>query len=186
MLLLLSALLAATPAASAPCIVMHSTPAQLAKRGSPLDSLSFKVGKSDVTVCYGRPSLKGRTMIGGESVPYGKLWRLGANEPTMIHTSGVIMVGNVTLQPGSYSLYAVPGEKSFDVIVNKSITQWGQEGNYTDAVKAQELGHTPAKVEALSSPVETMTFSVTPSAGNATALVLTWQTTKVTIPLMAM
>lgn len=191
MLLLLSALLAATPApapaaAGLACITMNTEGLPLAKRVSRLDSLSFSVGKAEVKVCYGRPVLKGRTMIGGEAVPYGKLWRFGANEPTMIHTTGTIMLGNVTIPAGSYSLYAVPGETSWELIVNKSITQWGHESQYTDKVKAQEVGRTPVKVEKLAAPVETLTFSVTPDAKNASGLVMTWQNSKVTIPLMPM
>jgi len=90
----------------------------LATRQSPLDSLSFTVGKAEVKVCYGRPSLRGRKMIGGEAVPYGKLWRTGSNEPTMIHTTGPITVAGVALAPGSYSLYTIPGPKEFEVILN--------------------------------------------------------------------
>ena len=59
------------------CITMNTEKLPLATRKSPLDSLSFKVGSSDVKVCYGRPSLRGRHMLGGDDVPYGKLWRTG-------------------------------------------------------------------------------------------------------------
>ncbi len=65
------------------CVVMEM-PAN--RRLSPLDSLTFTVGGSPVKLCYGRPSARGRTMIGGRDVAYGRLWRTGANEPTMIHS----------------------------------------------------------------------------------------------------
>lgn len=172
--------------AATPCITMNATPDKLAKRASKLDSLDFTVGKSAVRVCYGRPALKGRTMLGGADVPYGKLWRTGANEPTMIHTSGTIMVGDLTLPPGTYSLYSVPGEKSWEIIVNKSITQWGKEDTYTPEVQKQEIGRTTVKAETLAAPVELFTISAAPDAKNTTALVLTWQKTKVSIPLMPM
>ena len=109
------------------CITMNTEKLPLATRKSPLDSLSFKVGSSDVKVCYGRPSLRGRHMLGGDDVPYGKLWRTGANEPTMIHTSGPLVVAGIKVPAGSYSLYTVPTANEWEVIVNKSITQWGEE-----------------------------------------------------------
>lgn len=167
------------------CIVMNTDRLPLNRRASPLDSLTFMVGKAEVKLCYGRPQLKGRKMIGGDAVPYGKIWRTGANEPTMLHTTGPLMLGRLMLAPGSYSIYSVPGEKTWEIIVNRSITQWGHESQYTDKVKAQELGRTKADAEPLSAPVEKLTFTVTPSEKDAKALVLTWDMAKVTIPLMA-
>lgn len=183
--MLMALALVLSMAAPAPCVTMGTARMPLDKRASPLDSVSFTVGKAEVKVCYGRPALKGRKMIGGEGVPYGKLWRTGANEPTMIHTTGAIMVGTVMLKPGSYSIYSVPGEKEWEIILNSSITQWGHESSYTDEVKAKEVGRTKAKAETLSAPVEKLTFAVTPSDKDAKALVLTWDSAKVTIPLMA-
>lgn len=176
---------AAAAVAPAPCVTMMTERMPLAKRASKLDSLSFKVGAAEVKVCYSAPQLKGRKMLGGEAVPYGKLWRTGANEPTMIHTTGTIMVGTVMLPAGSYSVYSIPGETSWKVIFNKSITQWGHESSYTAEVKAKEVGTTDAKAEKTAAPVEALTFAVTPNATNATALVLSWDSAKVTLPLMA-
>lgn len=182
----LVALLAATPAPAAalgPCITMNTEKLPLATRKSPLDSLQFKVEKSDVKLCYGRPSLNGRTMIGGDAVPYGKIWRTGANEPTMIHTSGPLEIAGVKVPAGTYSIYSVPGEKEWEIIVNKSITQWGHESTYTPDVQKQEVGRGKVKAETIKETVNMLTFSVEPNASNAKHLVLTWQTTKVAIPL---
>ena len=162
------------------CITMNTEKLPLATRKSPLDSLSFNVGSSDVKVCYGRPSLRGSHMLGGSDVPYGKLWRTGANEPTMIHTSGPLVVAGIKVPAGSYSLYTVPNASEWEVIVNKSITQWGEEHNYTDAVKAQELGRGKVKPEALKNPVEVFTITSEPGF-----LVLEWETTRVKIPVRA-
>jgi hypothetical protein len=176
--------LTASPARPAPaplsCITMNTEKLPLATRKSPLDSLSFKVGSSDVKVCYGRPSLRGRHMLGGDDVPYGKLWRTGANEPTMIHTSGPLVVAGIKVPAGSYSLYTVPNASDWEVIVNKSITQWGEEHTYTDAVKAQELGRGKVKPEAMKTPVEMFTITSEPGF-----LVLQWETTRVKIPVTA-
>ncbi len=62
-----------------PCITMNTKQLPLATRKSPLDSVSFAVGSSEVKVCYGRPSLRGRKMVGGEAIPYARIWRTGAN-----------------------------------------------------------------------------------------------------------
>lgn len=186
MLLLLATLLAPAPAAPlAPpaCITMNTKNLPLATRKSPLDSLSFTVGKAEVRLCYGRPSASGRTMIGGTNVPFGKLWRTGANEPTMIHTTGPIVIAGVAVPAGSYSIYTVPDQKQWQVIVNKSITQWGHESAYTPEVKAQEVGHGTAAVSTLSAPVETLTFKQEAGSGGGVNLLLTWEKTQVTIPI---
>ncbi len=167
------------------CITMNTKNLPLATRKSPLDSLSFKIGAAEVKLCYGRPSTRGRTMIGGANVPFGKLWRTGANEPTMIHTTGPIVIAGVAVPAGSYSIYSVPGEKSWEIIVNRSITQWGEEHGYTDAVKAQEVAHGTVQSSALPKPVETLTFHTEPVAGGAVNLLLEWESTRVTIPIAA-
>ena len=77
-------------------------------RASPYDSATVAVAGTALKVCYGRPSSRGRTMIGGEHVPYGELWRTGANEPTTIHTPIPVSIAGVDLEPGSYSLYTIP------------------------------------------------------------------------------
>ena len=165
------------------CITMNTDKLPLATRKSPLDSLSFAVGKASVKLCYGRPSARGRTMIGGSSVPFGKLWRTGANEPTMIHTSIPLVIAGVAVPAGSYSIYTIPGEKEWQVIVNKSISQWGHESYYTPEVKAQEVGHGIVPSSALATPVDTFTIKAEPGSGGKVNLVLEWEKTRVAIPV---
>ena len=180
-----------TPTGPAPiradlaCITMNTKNLPLATRQSPLDSLSFKVGTADVKLCYGRPSARGRTMIGGKNVPFGSLWRTGANEPTMLHTTGALVIAGVAVPAGSYSIYTIPDPKTWHVIVNRSITQWGEEHGYTAEVKAQEVGHGMAPSSAIAAPVETMIFRTEAGAGGAVNLLLEWETTRVTIPIVA-
>ncbi len=164
------------------CRTMMTDRMPLARRASPLDSISFTVGTASVKVCYGRPSAKGRTMIGGDAVPFGKLWRTGANEPTMIHTSGPITVAGIAVPAGSYSLYTIPGEKEWHVIVNRSISQWGHESQYTNEVKAQELPHGMARASAIATPVEMFTIR-SESHGSMVHLFLEWEKTRVEIPV---
>jgi len=150
-------------------------------RKSPLDSLTFKVKDQPIKVCYGRPSSKGRTMIGGANVPYGKIWRTGANEPTVFFASVPVAVAGIKVAPGVYSLYTVPGPKEWEIIVNRSIAQWGKEDQYTDEIKAQELGRARVKGESTKTPVETFTIRAEPTGKDAN-LVLEWEKTRVSIP----
>jgi hypothetical protein len=69
------------------------------------------------------------------------------------------------------------------VIVNRSVTQWGEESNYTDAVKAQEVGRARVKAQALTTPVEMFTIRAEPASGDASALVLEWDKTRVRVPV---
>jgi Protein of unknown function (DUF2911) len=153
-------------------------------RKSPLDSLTFRVSSQPIKVCYGRPSSRGRVMLGGENVPYGKLWRTGANEPTVFFTSVPLKVARIDVAPGVYSLYTVPGKDKWEIIVNRSISQWGEEGNYTEQVKGQELGRANVKSETISTPVETFTIRAEPDGSNAN-LILEWEKTRVKIPFKA-
>lgn len=152
-------------------------------RKSPLDSLTFTVAKRPVKLCYGRPSSRGRVMLGGAAVPYGKLWRTGANEPTIFFNPAPITLAGIRVPPGKYSLYSVPGEKQWEIIVNRSTSQWGEESNYTDKVKAQEVGRGKVPVESATTPVETFTIKADPATGEAKALVLEWEKTRVRIPV---
>jgi hypothetical protein len=175
---------AGTPAVAADtaCQVLKPDQVPVQGRKSPLDSLTFKLGAHPVKVCYGRPSLRGRRMIGGEAVPYGKLWRTGANEPTIFYAPIAVTVAGITVSPGAYSLYTVPGAEQWVVIVNRSISQWGEEHNYTAAVQAQEVGRGKVKSEEVSPPIETFTIRTEPAPGGGASLVLEWEKTRIRIP----
>jgi hypothetical protein len=186
----IATVLSASGSLPAPPIMIHPNTAcpsrnvPLAGRKSPLDSLAFSIAKQPVKVCYGRPSSRGRVMLGGEHVPYGKLWRTGANEPTIFFAPIPLTVAGLRVAPGVYSLYTVPGAKEWEVIVNRSISQWGEEGNYTDKVKAQEVGRAKVKSESVTSPVETFTIRAEPAGDDAT-LILEWEKARVKIPFKA-
>src|SRR3954466_9459209 len=87
----------------------------LETRKSPLDSLTLSVSGKQVKVCYGRPSARGRVMLGGADIPYGKLWRTGANEPTIFYTPVALRLAGIRVQPGVYSVYTVPGKSQWEV-----------------------------------------------------------------------
>jgi hypothetical protein len=154
-----------------------------AGRASPYDSVTVSAGALQAKICYGRPSLRGRAVLGGDLVPYGKLWRTGANEPTIIHLASAAEIAGIAVEPGSYSLYTIPGAEEWTVIVNRSITQWGHESTYRDDVAAQEVGRATVARESVSEPVETFTIRSEASGAGAARLVLEWELTRVEIPL---
>jgi len=164
-----------------PDTVCPSRNVPLQGRKSPLDSVSFTVGGQPVKVCYGRPSSRGRVMLGGKDVPYGKIWRTGANEPTIFYTPIPLTVAGLRVEPGVYSLYTVPGQREWEIIVNRSTSQWGKEDQYTAAIRAKELGRVKVKSESTAAPVETFTIRAEPAGANAD-LVLEWEKTRVKIP----
>ena len=186
---LLAALLLPPPlppvaiAADTGCVIMNPKNVPAAGRKSPLDSLTFQVAGKPVKICYGRPSLRGRVMIGGEAVPYDTLWRTGANEPTTIYSPIALDVAGVKAPAGKWTLYTVPGETEWQIIVNKSTTQWGEEHGYTAEVRAQEVGRGKVKSESVKAPIEMFTIRTEPGDAGAVWLILEWQRTRVKIPV---
>lgn len=163
------------------CVPQRDT----AGRASPYDSTTVEAGVLQAKICYGRPSAKGRTMIGGELVPYGKLWRTGANEPTIIHLATAAELAGIPLEPGSYSLYTIPDAESWTVIVNRSITQWGHESTYRGEVAAQEVGRATVAREELPEHLETFTIRSEATGPAAAQIMLEWEKTRVRIPIVA-
>lgn len=96
------------------------------KPQSPKATATGKIGAANVTITYSSPSVRGRK-IWGELVPYGKVWRAGANEATIIETDKDLVVEGKKLAAGKYSLYALPGEKEWQIIINSQTGQWGIE-----------------------------------------------------------
>ncbi|WP_317898438.1 DUF2911 domain-containing protein [Aurantibacillus circumpalustris] len=94
------------------------------KIASPRDSASGKISKALISINYGSPSVKGRK-IWGDLVPYGKVWRAGANEATTFTTNQNIKVEGKDLPAGTYGFFAIPGEKDWIIIFNKTAQQWG-------------------------------------------------------------
>jgi len=172
----------AAQAADTACQILLPNDVPAEGRKSPLDSLTFTVAKQPVKLCYGRPSSRGRTMLGGAGVPYGRLWRTGANEPTIFFTPVAVTVAGIPVPPGTYSLYTVPAAAEWEIIVNRSTKQWGEESSYTPEVQKQEVGRASVKSETVKSPIETFTIR-SEGAGSGATLVLEWEKTRVKIPV---
>lgn len=110
---------------------------------SPAQKASGKAGSADITINYGSPAVKGRT-IWGDLVPYDKVWRAGANEATTFETSKDITVEGKTLPAGKYAFFTIPGKDKWTVIFNKEAKQWGAY-SYKDAQDALRVQVTPRK-----------------------------------------
>ena len=128
--------------------------AQTEARKSPHETTKATIDGATVTIEYGRPSMRGRKIM-GELVPYGKVWRTGADEATTLTTDKAIQIGGASLPAGKYTLYTLPGASDWQLIVNKQTGQWGTEYD-----QKQDLARTPLKKSAPSAPVEQLTISV--------------------------
>lgn len=157
----------------------------LADRPSPYDSVVVDLGGAKAMICYGRPSLRGRDMLGSMRVPYDTLWRTGANEPTTIHVPVAVTIAGIRVAPGSYSLYTIPRPPGRDwtLIVNASTSQWGHEGAYVPQVRAQEVGRASVPSEAVRAPIEQFTIRSSPVRGGST-VILEWEDTRVRFTIL--
>ncbi|BCS33730.1 hypothetical protein TBR22_A29570 [Luteitalea sp. TBR-22] len=149
--------------------VVSSTPG---KGGSPHETVEYKVGAATVTIVYGRPYLKGRSL--DALAPAGKVYRTGADEATTLKTDKALQIGTLAVPAGTYTLYTLPGSP-WQLIVNKQTGQWGTE--YT---QGQDLGRTPMTAGTLSSPAEQLTIAVVGSN-----LEIHWGTMKQAVAISA-
>ncbi len=150
-------------------------------RASPLDSASVEIAGETVKVCYGAPSARGRTMIGGEAVPHGELWRTGANEPTMIHLTTHALVAGIGLEPGAYSLYTIPGEEEWQLFISRSTEHWGLA--IDEEVRAQEVGEAVVPREHPPQHVETLTVRFEEEMGDSATMILEWEDYRIRVPI---
>jgi hypothetical protein len=153
----------------------------LTGRASPYDSVRVQIGGQTAQVCYSRPNMRGREIFGG-LIPYDQLWRTGANEPTIIHLPVAASIAGIAVEPGSYSIYTVPGADQWQVVVNRSTSQWGHENRYTPEIEAQEVGRATVSATSIAEPIEQFTIRAEP-AGDGSNVVLEWERTRVTIPI---
>ncbi|MDX2267723.1 MAG: DUF2911 domain-containing protein [Bryobacter sp.] len=157
-----------------------SLPAQ--GRKSPHEKVEATHEGKPITIEYGRPSKKGRKIFGG-LVPYGKVWRTGADERTLITLPTDVMFGSLHVPAGSYSLWTVPGEKEWQLVVNKQAKGWGADWDYETKIKPEEVGRAPMKVSTIPA-VEQFTIKLLPRGENHFDLVMEWDTTRAVLDVM--
>ncbi len=149
------------------------------KAGSPHVKSEFVVDGANISITYGRPSLKGRT-VGKEVAPFGKEWRTGADEATTLTTDKALMFGSLHLNPGTYTIYTVPNEKDWTLVVSKKTGQWG-----IPYPAGEDLGRAPMTVGQAPAAAEQLTMSVEDAAKGG-VLHIDWGTTRASIPFAVM
>src|SRR5690554_2134530 len=147
-------------------------------QSSPLSKLEQKVGLTDVTLEYSRPSMKGR-VIYGDLVPYDKLWRTGANKNTIISFSDNVTIMGQLLKAGSYAIFTKPGKESWEVLFYSDTENWGTPEKWDDGKVAARV-----KAEAVSMPfeVETFTIDINQISNSGATLEIIWEKTYVAVP----
>ena len=134
-------------------------------------------GGKSIKTDYSSPRMKGRKIY-GELVPYGKVWRTGANEATTFVTSSDVVVGGKTVPAGSYTLFTVPNADKWTLIINKKNGEWGIPYKY----ESDELARVDMKTSKLPSPVENFTISYDKS-GNGCTMNIDWENTRASVDI---
>lgn len=135
---------------------------------SPTSTVEQVVGLTDFSITYSRPSVKGRTVF-GDLVPYGEVWRTGANKSTLITSSTPFKFGETEVEAGTYALFVVPTEKSWTFILNSNTTLWGADG-YDET---ENVASTSVKTEQAAN-VESMLIYFDNLQNNGAELVVHW------------
>lgn len=144
---------------------------------SPKSSVSQKVGLCNLTITYSRPSVKGRVVF-DDLVPYGQVWRLGANECTRLDISSPITIGTTKIDSGSYALFLTPNKDgAWQFHINKDYTQWGSMA-YDPIKNIAEHGVQPSPCE----HTESFSIQFTDITNYGASIECKWATTKVKLP----
>lgn len=150
---------------------------------SPPGTAEVKINDLTIEVKYSRPSVKGRLIFGSEAEealqPYGKYWRLGANEATEIKINKDITLNDLPLKAGSYTMYAIPGANTFRIGVNSEVGKWGAwEPDYS-----KDLFVTEIPVNKLETPVEVFTSRIEKASDSTAVLYFEWSDVQLNIPI---
>jgi hypothetical protein len=161
------------------CVTIYSVQAQIeTPQPSPSAKLEQKVGLTDVTIEYSRPGVKGRKVFGG-LVPYGEMWRTGANKNTIVTFSTDATVDGQTLKAGSYAIFTKPGKETWDVYFYTDTENWGTPQNWDDSKVAAK---TNVKSYSVSFDVETYAMDINNITNGGGHLEMIWEKTYVAVP----
>jgi hypothetical protein len=152
-----------------------------APMASPSAMAEVTLNSAKITIHYNSPAMRGRVIMGG-LVPYGQVWRTGANPATSFVTTGNIKIGTLSVAAGNYTLYTMPAApgKPWLLIINKETGQWG-----TIYKPEMDLGRTPLHYDKLPAPQESMTISFEKSTKQSTELHIKWETTDESVKIQA-
>jgi hypothetical protein len=143
---------------------------------SPPANAAIKIAGRQINVDYYAPSMHGRRIMGA-LVPVGQVWCPGANVATGLTTDADLHIGSLKLHKGAWSIWAIPGDKEWTLVINK---QTGQ--HHLDYDAAEDFGRTKMIVKTLAAPVETFRIELSANGGNKGTLSLIWETTEASIP----
>jgi hypothetical protein len=146
-------------------------------RVSPHETTEMTLNGKKITVTYGRPYKKRRKIM-GELVPYGQVWRTGADEATELTTEADLMIGNLAVPKGSYTVFTLPSESGWTLIINKVAKQFGA----FDYDEKQDLGRVAMKVGKTSAPVEQFTITLA-KAGAGGVMKMEWENTSASVDI---
>ena len=132
-----------------------------------------------ITIDYSSPRMKGRKIF-GDLVPYGKVWRAGANEATTFVTTGETSVGGTAVPAGSYTLFMVPNADKWTLVISKTTGEWGTK----DSGEANDLARVDMAVAKTSGPVENFTIDFDQAGGGCT-LQMKWENTQASVKVTA-
>lgn len=145
---------------------------------SPAGSVTQRVGLTDIQINYARPGAKGRVVYGG-LVPYGQIWRTGANTATKISFSTPVKLNGTEIAAGTYELFTIPGAKEWTIIIHKNMSQWGayayDEKNDVARIKAMPVP--------LPNHVETLAIGLNDLRDESATLNISWEKTRVPVTL---
>ena len=181
------ALVAAATLVSSTSAMAQAAKKKQRQRISPHETITATIDGNEMKVVYGRPYTKDPKSgevrkIWGGLVPYGKVWRTGADEATLLTTAAPIEIGGTSLAAGTYSLFTVPAEDgTAKLIINKKTGQWGIPYN-EDAEKANELARIDLKKSDSRQEVDQFTMAIEPQAGGGGELKMMWETTQYSVP----
>lgn len=156
--------------------VLAETPKIEFPAASPACTLKQHVGLTDITVEYSRPSVKGRDIFGG-LIPFGQVWRTGANQATKVIFSTPVKLNGTEIPAGTYALMTIPGKDEWTVIINKGSEQWGA---YKYDEKA-DVARIKAKPIGIDRSIEAFTINIDPVNDETASLNLLWDKTKVPV-----
>lgn len=143
---------------------------------SPRQTTRQRVGEANLWLDYSRPAMRGRP-IWGALVPWGQVWRMGANDAAHLATDRTLQIGDITIAPGTYTLFLLPTEQQWTLIVNRATGISGLEHD-----PAHDVGRTVLRTETLDSPAESFTIQVE-GPGADPRLAIQWDRTRATVPL---
>jgi hypothetical protein len=177
--------LVANGQAKAPCpsaaVADHGKAVNGAPLASPPAEAAVTLEGKTITVHYNAPSMRCRTIM-GDVVPYGKVWRTGANPATSFVTQGDVTIGGLMVPAGSYTLYTLPAAPGspWQLIINKQTGQWG-----TEYKPEMDLGRVDMRVSSLPSPQEVMSITFEHTLKTSAQLHIKWEKTDVYVPMKA-